>query len=282
MKIALMGAGGKMGCRIVDQLKERTDFTVVCVEVSEVGIERIRSRGLAVTPQPDALRGAEVVILAVPDILIGKVSREVVSQVEPGCLVIGLDPAAAFAGVVPRRVDVSFFVTHPCHPPLFNDETDPAARGDWFGGQGLARQDIVCALYAGREEHYGLGERLARIMYAPVRDAHRLTVEQMAILEPALVESFTATCVAMMKEALERAIVMGVPREAATAFLMGHVRIQFAVLFGYAGFPFSDGAKLALEKARPDIFKPDCFDAVFDIGRIRRSVEEITGVLERR
>ena len=35
---------------------------------------------------------------------------------------------------LPERADLTYFVTHPCHPPLFNDETDPAAKRDFFGG----------------------------------------------------------------------------------------------------------------------------------------------------
>jgi hypothetical protein len=47
---------------------------------------------------------------------------------------------------------VSYFVTHPTHPPVFNDETDPEARRDYFGA-GKAKQSIVNALVQGPEEH---------------------------------------------------------------------------------------------------------------------------------
>ncbi len=279
-RIAILGAGGKMGCRIIERMNGRPEYQLACVEASDAGAERVRERGLSIMPQAEAVRGASAVVLAVPDIRIGAVSRDLVPLLAPGTMVIALDPAAAYAGVIPLRDELSYFVTHPCHPPLFNTEIDPACQKDWFGGLGLATQDIVCALFAGREEHYRLGEGLARLFFAPVRNAYRVTVEQMAILEPALVESFTATCVALMREALERAVALGVPREAALAFLMGHVRIQFAVLFGFAGFPFSDGARLALEKARSVIFQPDCLDKIMDLRAVRRSVEEITGALK--
>ena len=36
-----------------------------------------------------------------------------------------LDPAAPHGGELPVRPDVSYFVCHPCHPPIVNDETDP-------------------------------------------------------------------------------------------------------------------------------------------------------------
>jgi D-apionate oxidoisomerase len=170
-------------------------------------------------------------------------------------------------------------VTHPCHPPMFNDETDPAAQRDWFGG--IARQDIVCALYQGPEEHYQECEELARIIYSPVRDSYRITVEQMAILEPALVETFSLCLISAMKEAFDEALKMGVPAEAAKAFFMGHARIEFAICFGYADFKVSDGAKLAMEKAREVIFNPDWKKNVMDLARIRQSVAEITDSLSR-
>ena len=222
---------------------------------------------------------AEVVILALPDVLIGRISGEIIPRMKPGAMVLGLDPAAAHAGVLPVREELTYFVTHPCHPPLFNDETDPKARTDWFGAS-LARQDIVCALYRGPEAEYQKGEDLARVLFAPVRDSYRITVEQMAILEPALVETFTLTLVDAMKQGLDEAVKMGVPPEAAMAFLMGHLRIEFAIVFGLAGFPVSDGAKLAMEKARDRIFRPDWKQNIFDPEKIRQSVAEITGSLK--
>lgn len=65
--IALIGAGGKMGCRITDNLKKGTN-KVHYVEISERGIERLAQRGLVPTPQQEALVGADVVVLAVPDV----------------------------------------------------------------------------------------------------------------------------------------------------------------------------------------------------------------------
>ena len=272
-KIALMGAGGKMGCRITDKLAGNPDYRVSGVENGPAGIARLAERGVTPVPQAEALADADVVVLAVPDVLIGKVSHEVVPRMKPGALAVGLDPAAPLAGVMPDRKDVSFFVCHPTHPPLFNDETDPRAQKDWFGG--IAKQDVVCALFSGDEANYAVGEKLARQMFRPVKDAHRVTVEQMAILEPALVETFSSTLIEAMKEAYDEAVRMGVPEKAARAFFMGHVRIQFAVLFGYADFQFSDGAKLAMKQAHDVIFKPDWKANIMNLDSIHRSVRSI-------
>lgn len=275
LKLALMGAGGKMGCRIADNLKDLPEYSVRYVEVSDEGRARLAERGLSPTPQDDALADAEVIVLALPDRLIGRVTESLVPALVPGAMVLSLDPAAAHAGVIPIREDLTYFVAHPCHPPLFNDEVDEAARSDWFGGV-HAKQHIVCALHSGPEADYAKGEKVARDLYAPVMDAYRITVAQMALLEPALAETFAATLVTAMKEALDETVKRGVPEAAAREFLLGHIRIELAIVFGYAGFPFSDGAQLAIREAYDKIFRPDWKENVLDEGALERSVAQIT------
>ena len=73
-------------------------------------------------------------------------------------MVMMLDAAAPFAGHLPKRDDLVYFVTHPCHPPVFNDETDLDAKRDYFGGI-AAKQHIVCSLMQGPDSAYALGER---------------------------------------------------------------------------------------------------------------------------
>jgi D-apionate oxidoisomerase len=280
ISIALMGAGGKMGGRITDNLMKLPEkYKMYYVEVSDMGIANLAKRGLTPTPQDEALANADAVILALPDRLIGKISHAIIPTLKPGTLVIGLDPAAAYAEVMPVRDDLTYFVSHPCHPPLFNDETTDEARMDWFGGV-KAKHHIVSALYHGKEEDYAKGDEIARDMYAPVLNNYRITVEQMAILEPALVETFAATCVTAIKQAFDKAIEMGVPREAAWEFLSGHVRIEFAIIFGLTGFPFSDGAKLAIEQAYDKIFKPDWMENIMNLDALKKSVGEITDSLK--
>ena len=103
LKIALMGAGGKMGCRITDNIKDLADYDVRYVEVSPAGLANLAQRGLTATPQAEAVADADAVVLAVPDRLIGKITTDLVPQLRPGAMLIGLDPAAAYAGVMPLR-----------------------------------------------------------------------------------------------------------------------------------------------------------------------------------
>jgi hypothetical protein len=282
--VALLGAGGKMGCRITDNLKDRPAYEVSYVEVGPEGVARLGERGLEPTALDEAIANTEATILAVPDRLIGRITGDLVPRLPSGSLLIGLDPAAAHAGVMPVREDLSYFVTHPCHPPLFNDDTAEEKRKDWFGGV-HASQHVVCALYRGPDEDYARGERLAIDMYgnaeAPVLGAHRVSIEQMAMLEPALVETFAAMLIQSIKELSDEIVARGVPETAVKAFLMGHLRTILAIVFGHAGFPFSDGALLAMEKARSRVFQPDWKEKLLDPENIRRSVAEITGLESR-
>lgn len=273
--VALLGAGGKMGCRLTDNLKDHPEYDMLYIEIGEAGIARMAEKGVAPTPAEVALPRADVLVLAVPDKAIRHIAPEVIPPLRPGALVMSLDPAAAYADVLPKRPDIAYFAAHPCHPPLFMEEMTPEAQTDWFGGY-YARQSVVCALVQGTDEDYRLGEKLAAAMYAPILRMHRITIEQMAILEPGIVETTCSTLVWGMREALDEAIRMGVPKQAAWDFVMGHIRIQLAVLFGYAGFPFSDGAKLALEKAKPSLFQPDWKEKLLSIESIKEQVQDIT------
>ncbi|GAB4467579.1 MAG: phosphogluconate dehydrogenase C-terminal domain-containing protein [Armatimonadaceae bacterium] len=253
--IALFGAGGKMGTRLTDNLMNQDEYAMRYVEVSETGIANLALRNLTPTPQAEALAEADVVILALPDRVLGKVAQEIVPQVKPGAMVMTLDPAAAHAGELPERAEISYFVTHPCHPPMWGDEEGDARR-DFFGGI-AAKQAIVCALMQGPEEHYEKGDLIARAMYAPVLRSHRVTVEQMAILEPTMAETITACCCTIIREALDEAVNAGVPEDAAKDFMYGHINIAMAIVLGEIGSPFSDGAKLIIEHGKQYLVKPD-------------------------
>jgi len=273
-KLALFGAGGKMGVRSARNL-QKSDFDVAHVEISEAGQARLKEAiGADCVPAEEALKGAEAVVLAVPDTAIRAVSHAIIDKVEPGAMVICLDAAGPFAGHLPDRSDVTYFVTHPCHPPIFNDEETPEGRNDHFGGI-AAKQGIVNALMQGPEAHYALGERVGKAIYAPVVRSHRVTVEQMALLEPGLSETVCATLLAVMKEAMDDVVARGVPEEAARDFLLGHMNILAAVTFGHVDGVFSDACNLAIKYGKPVLMKDD-WKRVFEPDEIAASIQRIT------
>jgi hypothetical protein len=255
-RIALLGAGGKMGVRLSTNL-HGSHFSVDHVEVSGAGRARLaNATGADCIDMDTALGRADVVLMAVPDRLIGKIAHDIIGKVRPNTALIVLDAAAPYAGEMPDRKDVTYFVTHPCHPPIFNDETDPVAKNDFFGGVD-AKQHIVCALMQGPEEHYALCEEIARAIYKPVMRAHRCTVEDIAILEPALSETVGITLCLAMREAVDDVVRRGVPRQAAMDFMLGHINIGLSIAF--EAFPegkFPDGALYAIVGDLPQGWPP--------------------------
>jgi hypothetical protein len=274
MKIALIGAGGKMGIRLARNLAA-SSYEVAHVEVSDAGRQRLQQAIAApCVPLDEALAGAGAVVLAVPDTAIGKVASGIVPRLDPGTVVVILDAAAPYAGHLPERADITYFVTHPCHPPIFNDETTPEGRDDRFGGI-AARQAIVSTLMQGPEAHYALGEAIARTIWAPILRSHRVSLDQMAMLEPGLSETVCATLLAGMKDALDEVVRRGVDRTCARDFLIGHMNILAAVTFGEVQGVFSDACNKAIENGKPRIFRDDWL-GVFDPAEIAESIRRIT------
>jgi len=273
-KVALFGAGGKMGYRLASNFRG-SPYEVRHVEVSEAGRERLKSGlGIDAVSVDEALDGAEVVVLAVPDTHIGKVAASIEKQLKPGTMIVVLDAAAPAAGHLPDRADLTYFITHPCHPPLFNDETDMEAKKDYFGGV-KARQHIVSALMQGPESDYAKGEAIARTIWAPVMRSHRVTVEQLAMLEPALAETMCASLLVVMSEGLDEVVRRGVDRQAALDFLLGHINVLASVIFGEREGAFSDACNKAIEFGKPMLMRDD-WKRIFEPEEIAASIRRIT------
>jgi hypothetical protein len=263
-----------MGVRLSRNLAD-SDFKTTHVEVSPEGRARLKAELGFDCHDPDvALDGADVIVLAVPDTAIQKVAASIIDKVKPGAMIVCLDAAAPFAGHLPKRDDVTYFVSHPCHPPIFNDEETMAGRKDYFGGI-AAQQGIVNALMQGPEADYALGEKVGKTIFAPVARSHRVTVEQMALLEPGLSETVCASLLDIMREAMDEVVDRGVPKEAARDFLLGHMNILGAVIFGEIDGVFSDACNKAMEFGKPVLMRDD-WKRVFEPDEIAASIQRIT------
>ena len=272
--IALFGAAGKMGRRISQRMVLSESFTTLYVEAGETALNMLRQQNIVPTDPAVASSQADAVILAVPDRLLGKIAHTTVPLMKSGAMLISLDPAAPYAGELPVRSDIAYFVTHPCHPPVVNDETDPEARMDFFGAV-KAKQHVVAALMQGTEADYVFGEKIVRTIFSPVMNVYRVTVEQMAILEPALSESVVLTCMVIITEAIEEAINRGVPPQAARDFVLGHMNVNIGILFNYIDAQLSDGAKMAVSRAKRSLFQPNWKD-IFEPANVLAEVKAIT------
>ena len=101
--IALFGAAGKMGSRISRRLKDAADYQTFYVEEGEFGQGRLRERGDRPADPTEAARAADVLVLAIPDKLIGKASQQIIPLMKPGAMLVLLDPAAPHGGELPER-----------------------------------------------------------------------------------------------------------------------------------------------------------------------------------
>ena len=202
LKIALVGAGGKMGMRVSDNL-QRSSHDVRYIENSPAGQQRTLDAGRSLTEPKTAVRDADVVILAVPDVALGPVSAQLVPALPSGTVVLTLDPAAAYANLMYQRGDIEYAVAHPCHPSVFLQRKTEAELNDTFGGV-AAPQDVVAALESGNADQRAVAETVIRLMYAPVVDVHWVTVKQLAYLEPTLVEVVACMVGDLLNDALQR------------------------------------------------------------------------------
>jgi hypothetical protein len=273
-KIALFGAGGKMGVRLSKNLL-KSNYRVAHVEPGAPGRQRLKDElGVECVSVDEALDNVDVVILAIPDTIIGKIAHEISPKVKAGTMVMLLDAAAPFAGHLPDRKDITYFIAHPCHPTIYNDEVEEAARRDYFGG-GAAKQSITSSLMQGPESAWDLGEAVAKTIYQPIKDSYRLTVDQMAILEPGLSETVCATLLAVMRDAMDETVRRGVPEKCARDFLLGHMNILGAVIFNEIPGAFSDACNKAITFGKPRLMRDDWLK-VFDREEIAESIRRIT------
>lgn len=260
-KIAIVGAGGKMGMRISANL-QKSDYQVFYCESAPQAQEQVTAQGRELSAAESVVPVSDVVILAVPDIVLGKVSEIVVPQMKTGGILLTLDPAAAYANLIAQRDGIEYAVAHPCHPSVFLERYTKEEHADAFGGV-AAIQHIAASYETGSDAQKAELSKVVSVMYGPVEEVHWVTVKQLAYLEPTLVETVACMVGAFMKEALDETVKhSGVPEAAAKAMLYGHIQIALAVAFR-ATNPFSDACMIAMEYGREKIVKPD-WKQIFD------------------
>ena len=268
--VAIIGAGGKMGSRCTDNLIKENYKLLLC-EKGKAGLKKLQEKSLKATPIEEAVPVADIVIMAVPDVLLSSIAENIGPMLKRDATIVLLDPAVPYAGGIPTRKNITYVVTHPCHPALFREQKTLEARRDFFGGI-AAVQDIVIALIKGSEQDFNKAQKLCCEMFAPVDNCYRVTLEQMAILEPALSEVIGCAAASILKEAVDVAVTCGVPKEAAKSFILGHINISLAIVFGAIEADFSDAAKVAANLGKDWVFKSD-WKKVFKPEMLRKAIE---------
>jgi hypothetical protein len=255
LKIAVIGAGGKMGMRVSNNLVQ-TKNQVSYVENSEAGQQRVTDSGRQLSESVASVRDADIVVYAVPDLALKAVTAALIPEMKPGGIALTLDPAAAYAGLLATRTDVIQAVTHPCHPSIFLERTTPEEYADTFGGI-AAPQDAIAAIESTDPLDKQVVEATVRAIFAPVVDVHWVTVKQLAQLEPTLVETIACMIGALLKESLDEAVnTMGIPEPAVRAILLGHTQVALANSLR-GDNPFSDACMIAMDYGRRTIIRED-------------------------
>ena len=256
--VSVIGAAGKMGTRTTNNLAKHLDEIVLhCCESSPAGIASIAQRGLTVTPAEIAVSKSEIIVLAVPDVVIKQVSVGIVKMMTPGSTLIILDPAAAVAKELALRDDCTFVVAHPCHPSWLLDQDTVEARQDHFGGI-AGKQDVVMAKIQGDDKNFAHARLVSEWMFAPVANSYVMGIRDIAFLEPTLVEILGASTLYAMAETVDEAERRGISRDAAISFLTGHINILSAVFLGKMGkVQVSDACKVAIQLGNRLVLRDD-------------------------
>jgi hypothetical protein len=256
--VSVIGAAGKMGTRTTNNLARHLDaIELYCCESSPVGVASIEQRGLSVTSAERAVPKSEIIILAVPDVVIKQVSVGIVKMMTPGSTLIILDPAAAVAKELALRDDCTFVVAHPCHPSWLLDQETAEARQDHFGGI-AGKQDIVMAKIQGDDKNFAHARTVSEWMFAPVANSYVMGIRDIAFLEPTLVEILGASTLYAMAETVDEAERRGISRDAAISFLTGHINILSAVFLGKMGkVQVSDACKVAIQLGNRLVLRDD-------------------------
>jgi D-apionate oxidoisomerase len=261
LTVTVLGAGGKMGMRVSNNL-ERSPHRVFYSENHPAAMERVRATGRELSDPSGAVAQSDVIVMAVPDILLGQVSESIVPQTKPGAVLLTLDPAALYAGLIAHRDDLYFAVAHPCHPSVFLQRKNSEEWADTFGGI-AAPQDVVAALESDDQPVRDRTEAVIRAIYSPVIDVHWVTVKQLTVLEPTVTETITCMVSGLLKDVLKEAVETArIPEQAVRAMLFGHVQIALAnSLLGSNAF--SDAAMIAMAYGREKVIK-DSWKEIFD------------------
>ena len=103
--IALIGAGGKMGRRILPNLQKFGYHFVGC-EKDEAGLAALRELGIDALPTEEAVALADIVVFALPDAALPGLSKRLVPLLKPGA--IALTRPLVSAGILPAELPVSY------------------------------------------------------------------------------------------------------------------------------------------------------------------------------
>ena len=132
--------------------------------------------------------------------------------------------------------------------------------GTAFGSLGARREMLVAFLAE---------PALLMVLFTPALISQSTSLNTM-------VETLAQTCMEVVREGYDKIVELGVPENAARDFVLGHLRIQIAVLFKEVNGSFSDAAYKISKRAKPILFKEN-WKRIFEMDDIKEQVKDITG-----
>jgi hypothetical protein len=84
-----------------------------------------------------------------------------------------------------------------------------------------------------------------------------------------------ASLLVAMRDGLDEVVRRGVDRQAALDFLLGHMNVLGAVIFGQTQGVFSDACNKAIEFGKPVLMRDD-WKRIFEPDEIAASIQRIT------
>ena len=218
--VSVIGATGVFGAQVVKNLlrgDRKEKYQVLICKTTGQSFGKVGE--LEAVELDEAIPKSDFIILCVEDFEIKDYSNKIVPLMKPGATMILVDASAAYIGDLMMKDGCSFVMVHPCHPPLFGP---PEEKGE----------DIVVCLIKGNESAFEEAKNVCIDMFESVKKVHRVTVEQMVLLEPAAAEIIFNPAALLIKRTIDKVISMGVPKETAESFLLGHALTGLKIVFG--------------------------------------------------
>lgn len=255
LTIAVIGAGGKMGMRISANF-QKSPWNMLYCENNPAGVKRNEEMGRTITDTEEAVKQADIVVYAVPDVALGPVTKQYVPLQKSGSCALTLDPAAAYANLLFPREDITYVVAHPAHPSVFLERTTPEEYADTFGGI-AALQNVVAAMHTPSEKWQPIAEKVIEVMYGPVEKVYWTSTHDLAVLEPTLNETIGCMIGQFLKDCMDATVeCTDTDEETVRAMFFGHVYIALTNALRGSN-PFSDACLLAMDYGREAIIKED-------------------------
>ena len=262
-RIALIGAGGKMGMRVSNNLA-KTAHSVAYVENSPAGAQRTIDAGRALTDAAAAVADADIVVFAVPDLALASVTADLVPKMKSGAIALTLDPQPRTRVCSPIVTMSSARSRTRAIPSIFLQRQTPEEWADRSAASPPRRTRSPRSVGRPCQAGDRRGDRAGDLR--TIVDVHSVTIS-IAQLEPTLVGPSRAVG-ALLNERCPSHQHHGIPRRQRSVLCTGHARSPSPMDCAATTAGFSTHCLIAIDYRQrehhqgqlPKIFRDDELD----------------------